>query len=744
MTLATTVTANPELATNPTLASWVKVESDGTIRLKVGKVELGQGIHIAQLQIAADELEVPLTQLDITAGNTDLCPDQGYTSGSNSVQVGLMALRQVCAEVRHAFVQAAAQRLNLPDHEVQVKDGVFFQKNQSPFFVDLSYATLASSVDLSIQATGLIKPKDVASRHTTGQSPKRPDLQHKLFGAGYIQDFELPDMLHARIVHPPSYSAQVIEFDEASQQAIKRLPGVHTLFVSGRLIGVCAEREEQAIAAAKAISKAIKWQESASLPKEEPSQAWLRTLPTADSIVSEKDSAQDSAFKRATAKISAEAGSGSALAATASVRRQHFSANYSKPFLAHGSIGPSCALAHWSDQHLTVWTHGQGSFPMRRELATLCGMKLDQVTVIHMDGAGCYGHNGADDAGFEAAVLAREAGRPVRLQWMREDEFNWSPHGSAMSVQIDAELNEQGKIVSWHHQTWSHTHVQRPGMSSGLRSLAAAHRMPPAPTPEVSDFALATGGGGTRNAVPLYTFAKHKIDYHLVQATTLRSSALRALGAYANVFAIESCMDELASLAQNDPIAFRLAHLEDPRAAEVLKTVARMANWQEKKLQPTNKDATVGRGVAFARYKNTGAYCAMVIDIEVTDRIILDRIWVAVDAGEVIHPDGLVNQIEGGVLQAASWTLIEGLHWDTTRITSNTWDQYPILGFAHTPRALEVSCVSRPEDPPLGVGECAAGPTAAALANALANALGVRMRDLPLTPERLEQAAQQS
>ena len=716
MTLATTVTANPELATNPTLASWVKVESDGTIKLKVGKVELGQGIHIAQLQIAADELEVPLTQLDITAGNTDLCPDQGYTSGSNSVQVGLMALRQVCAEVRHAFVQAAAQRLNLPDHQVQVKDGVFFQRNQSQSLADLSYATLASSVDLNVQATGLVKPKDVAARHISGQSPKRPDLQHKLFGAGYIQDFELPDMLHARIVHPPSYSAQVIEFDEASQQAIKRLPGVHTLFVSGRLIGVCAEREEQAIAAAKAISKALKWQESASLPKDEPSQAWLRTLPTAESVVSEKDSAPHSA----------------------SASTQHFSANYSKPFLAHGSIGPSCALAHWRDQH------GQGSFPMRRELATLCELKLDRVTVIHMDGAGCYGHNGADDAGFEAALLAREAGRPVRLQWMREDEFNWSPHGSAMSVQIDAELNEQGKIVSWHHQTWSHTHVQRPGMSSGLRSLAAAHRMPPAPTPEVSDFALATGGGGTRNAVPLYTFAKHKIDYHLVQATTLRSSALRALGAYANVFAIESCMDELASLAQQDPIAFRLAHLEDPRAAEMLKTVARMANWQEKNLQPTHQDATVGRGVAFARYKNTGAYCAIVIDIEVTDRIILDRIWVAVDAGEVIHPDGLVNQIEGGVLQAASWTLIEALQWDTTRITSNTWDQYPILGFAHTPRALEVNCAHRPTDPPLGVGECTAGPTAAALANALANALGVRMRDLPLTPERLEQAVQQS
>ena len=560
------------------------------------------------------------------------------------------------------------------------------------------------------------------------------------------------------------HGAQLLDFDERSQVAIKNLPGVHTLFVSGRLIGVCAEREEQAIAAAKAISKLIQWQETATLPEPEQTQAWLRALPTADSIVSEKVLTQNDATVRvsdgattaATSRADADTSATTAASACAEASltalpssntgtltdssKHHFSANYSKPFLAHASIGPSCALARWTNNHLTVWTHGQGSFPMRRELAMLCAIDIAHVTVIHMDGAGCYGHNGADDAGFEVALLARAAKRPVRLQWMREDEFNWSPHGSAMSVQIDAELDQLGRIHSWHHQTWSHTHVQRPGMSSGLRSLAAAHRSPPAPAPEVSDFALATGGGGTRNAVPLYTFAKHKVDYHLVQTTTLRSSALRALGAYANVFAIESCMDELAALAQQDPIAFRLAHLQDSRASEVLKTVARMANWEAPKPEPMRTDAVVGRGVGFARYKNTGAYCAIVIDIEVTDRIILDRVWVAVDAGEVIHPDGLVNQIEGGVLQAASWTLIEALAWDTTRITTNTWDHYPILRFEHTPRALEVNCAHRPEDPPLGVGECAAGPTAAALANALANALGLRMRDLPLTPERLAQA----
>jgi len=526
-------------------------------------------------------------------------------------------------------------------------------------------------------------------------------------------------MVHARVVRPPSYSASLIPLDDQVCSKIEALPGVHTLYISGRFIGVCAVREEQAIAAAKAISTYLTWQESENLPKETSEQSWLRTMPRQDSVVASTSHA-------------------------ATIPAQRIEVNYSKPFIAHASIGPSCALAQWTDDHLTVWTHGQGSFPMRRELANLFDLETDNITVIHADGAGCYGHNGADDAAFDAAVLAKAAGVPVRLQWSREDEFCWSPHGSAMSIQINAGIDSQGKIVEWHHQTWSHTHVQRPGMAPGLRCLAGILRDPPAPVLPWTDFPLSAGGGGQRNATPLYDLPNKHIDYHLIAESTLRTSALRALGAYANVFAIESCMDELALIAGQDPIQFRLNHLSDERARQVLQTVSERSGWLNQKISASTADTSRGRGIGFARYKNSGAYCAVVIEIEVTDRIILDKVWVAVDSGEMIHPDGLINQIEGGVLQAASWTLKEALHWDQTRITTQSWDDYPILRFDETPTLLDVHCMEQPDAPPLGVGECAAGPTAAAIANALHQAIGVRMRDLPLTPDRLAQAVLQA
>ena len=707
---------NPDIVQNPNLSDWISIENDGKILLRAGKVELGQGIGIAQLQIAADELDVSIDGIRMIAGNTDISVDQGYTSGSNSVQVGAMALRQVCAQVRHLFLTAASHILNTSIERISLKNGIFSAPDRDK---KLSYLDLASTVDLETPATNVVTVKNPTDRTVSGKSIKRPDLQKKLFGAGFIHDLEIEGMLHARVIRPPSYAASLINFDGAALAAIQAMPGVHTVFVSGKFIGVCAIREEQAIAAAKTIKQLAIWSESDNLPIEHAEQSWLRTMPSQDSVVDSSSQPLDHAI-------------------------QSIEVNYSKPFIAHASIGPSCALAQWSAEHLTVWTHGQGSFPMRRELANLFDMPAQNITVIHADGAGCYGHNGADDAAFDAATLAKACGYPVRLQWSREDEFGWSPHGSAMSIQINAGIDRLGKIVNWNFQVWSHTHVQRPGMAPGLRCLVGIHRDPPAPVLPWTDFALSAGGGGQRNAVPLYDLPNRQIDYHLISESTLRSSALRALGAYANVFAIESCMDELAGLAQVDPIAFRLNHLTDSRARQVLQKVAEQSDWTPNKKTSSQPGATKGRGVGFARYKNNGAYCAVVVEIEVTDRIILDKIWVTVDAGEVIHPDGLINQIEGGVLQAASWTLKEALHWDTTRITTQGWDDYPILRFDETPAVLSVQCIEQNDSPPLGVGECAAGPTAAAIANALHNAIGIRMRDLPLTPERLAEAVMQA
>lgn len=716
MSAPVNVVANPDIQQNPLLVQWISIENDGLILLRSGKVELGQGIGTVQLQIVADELDIPISQIRMIAGNTDLCVDQGYTSGSNSVQIGAMALRQICAEVRLLFLQEASRRFKTPVSEIQINRGFFSHKASDQ---TLSYRDMSEAVNLNIASTGLAKPKKNSAHTISGKSVQRPDLLKKIFGAGFIHDLDIEGMLHGRIVRPPSYSAQLVGFEDCNRNMVLAMPGVQVLLVCGRFVGVCATREEQAIAAAKVISRHLVWIENESLPKEHPEQAWLKNLSSQDSVVDHTHQSVEPAV-------------------------QSLRVNYSKPFIAHASIGPSCALAHWENDHLTVWTHGQGSFPMRRELANLFDIGTDNITVIHADGAGCYGHNGADDAAFDAAMLAREAGAPVRLQWMREDEFSWSPHGSAMSVQIEAGINSEGKIIQWNQQIWSHTHVQRPGMAPGLRCLAGMHRDPPAEQLPLTDFAMNAGGGGQRNAIPLYELSNKSIDYHLVDQSTLRSSALRGLGAYANVFAIESCMDELASLAGQDPIAFRLKHTTDQRARNVLECVAKKSNWHQKKNDSTLSDKTRGCGIGFARYKNNGAYCAVVIEIEVTERIILDHIWVVVDAGEIIHPDGLINQIEGGVLQAASWTLKEALHWDQTRITTQSWDDYPILRFDETPAALDVHCIDMPDSPPLGAGECAAGPTAAAIANALQDAIGIRIRDLPMTPERLAQAVMQA
>jgi CO/xanthine dehydrogenase Mo-binding subunit len=409
-------------------------------------------------------------------------------------------------------------------------------------------------------------------------------------------------------------------------------------------------------------------------------------------------------------------------------------ARYTKPYLAHASIGPSCALARFDAERLTVWSHTQGSFPLRAQIAEALGLPAAQVDVVHGDGPGCYGHNGADDAALDAALLARACGRPVRVQWTRADEFTWSPCGSAMIVRLRAGLDAGGRVVDWQHEIWSHTHVKRPGSGDGLNLLAAWHVDPPHPVPPPRDTPL-PAGGATRNSIPLYDFPRQEVAFNLIAEMPFRVSALRTLGAYANVFAIESFMDELAAAAGADPVEFRLRHLSEPRARAVIEAVIDLT----KKKSKRNESGAAGRGIGFARYKNLSAWCAVVVDIEVAEKIRVRRVCAAVDAGEIVNPDGLRNQIEGGIVQAASWTLKEAIRWDRERLLSRSWEDYPILKFDEAP-AIEVVLLDHPGLPGLGVGECAAGPTAAALANALADALGVRVRDLPLTPQRIAAA----
>jgi CO/xanthine dehydrogenase Mo-binding subunit len=411
-------------------------------------------------------------------------------------------------------------------------------------------------------------------------------------------------------------------------------------------------------------------------------------------------------------------------------------ATYTRPYIIHGSIGPSCAVAQFEDGTMTVWTHTQGVYPDRAAIAEMLGMPKEQVRCIHAEGSGCYGHNGADDAAGDAALLARALpGRPVRVQWMREQEHAWEPYGPAMVVKANASLDASGRIANWDYAVWSNTHSTRPGPAGSL--IAARDVANPFPEPPPKPLPMPEGGGD-RNSIPAYKFPSARVIYHFLPVMPVRVSALRSLGAFMNVFAIESFMDELAGNAGEDPVAFRLNHLDDPRARDVVSKAADEFGWRRDRTQPGR-----GRGFAFARYKNLAAYCAVACEVDIehhTGRARLVRAVAAVDAGQVVNSDGLANQIEGAILQSTSWTFYESVTFDQTRITSVDWATYPILRFSAVPDSVEVHIINRPGAPFLGSGEAGQGPTAAALANAVAHATGKRLRDLPLSRERIKAA----
>jgi nicotinate dehydrogenase subunit B len=436
--------------------------------------------------------------------------------------------------------------------------------------------------------------------------------------------------------------------------------------------------------------------------------------------------------------------------------------------VAHASMAPSCGVAVWTDDdHVDVWSHSQGVFALGKAVAAALGLDLGTspstdtgpstdtspstgpstgtgtgtglststnagagaVRVRHVESAGCYGHNAADDAAFDAVLLARAVpGRPVQVLWSRQDELSWAPFGSAMTADVAATLSADGRVSSWRYDLYSQGHTARPGYAGVPGLLAATHLESPATYPAAVDPPEASGHGSMRNSVPGYDLPRRRITGHRLTESPIRSSAMRALGAYLNVFAIESLMDELAEAAGRDPVEFRLDHLSDARGRRVLSTAAETASWGG------SLPDGVGRGIGYARYKGRGAYCAVVAEVEAETEIRVRRLTIAVDVGRVVNPDGVRNQIEGGAVQSASWTLTERVRFDRRRITSDTWETYPILRFTQTP-SVKVVIVEGEGDKSVGAGEAAQGPTAAAIGNAVAAALGVRVRDLPLTPE---------
>jgi len=690
---------------NRRLAQWLRFRAGGYVEVLSGKVEIGQGILTALAQIAAEELDVSLAQVRMLAASTATSPDEGFTSGSLSIQDSGTALRLACAEARAIFLAAAADRLGVAADSLAVVDGVIAGAGGA----QTSYWALADAVLLDRDATGRVAPKGAAAHRIVGTPVTRLDLPDKIFGnACYIHDLELPRMLHGRVLRPPAADATLTDLDDAE---VRALSGVVAVVRDGSLLGVIAESESVADSALKKLAAGANWRQGASLPDVASMATWLKAQVANTSIVDSK------------------------IATSSRPVARTLKASYTRPYLAHGSIGPSCALAQLDASGLRVWTHSQGIFNLRRDLALTLGLADGSIVVQHVQGAGCYGHNGADDVAFDAAFLARAAGGvPVRVQWSRADELAWAPFGPAMAVDLEADLDETHAVVGWRHAIWSNGHTSRPGGARSPAFLGAWHLATPFERLSAINPPVARGGGAERNAIPPYAFPAWQIVNHHVTAMPLRTSALRSLGAYANVFAIESFLDELAAALGENPVGFRLRHLEDRRARAVIERAAIRAGWNQ-----WRKREGAGHGVGFARYKNAGAYCAVVAEVEAEAEIRVRRLTIAVDAGLVVNPDGVANQIEGGAIQATSWTLKEAVHFDRERVTSDRWEAYPILRCSETPE-VDVDIVSRPDCPAVGVGEAAQGPTAAAIANAVFDALGIRVRDLPLTAERIRAA----
>jgi CO/xanthine dehydrogenase Mo-binding subunit len=672
------------------LDDWLAIEPDGTLLALSGKVELGTGVRTALAQIVAEELDVPFERVHMVMGDT-----------------ARTALRQAAAEARRILLDMASERLDAGLDELAVQDGVISVIHDPER--SISYAELMGGKRFNREVTGDARQKPVDAYRIVGKPLPRVDLPGKITGQpSFIQDLRLPGMLHARLVRPPGPGAKLIALDESS---IKDLPGLVRLVQRGNFIGIVTEREEQAVQGAKQLK--VEWQETPAFPPMEELYNFLLAQPTDDVVLVEEGDVE--------ARLSQAA--------------QQLHATYYQPFHAHASIGPSCAVADVHEDQATIWASTPGPYPLRSALAQLLGMPVEKVHLMHVEGAGSYGQNGSDDVAADAVILSQAVGRPVRVQWSREDEFLWEPKAPAMVMDVRGGLDAQGNVVAWDYQVWSPSHVSRPRFPGQLitaQLLSGQGDMPPR-------FSY----GAERNAPTNYSFPVQRVRIHWLARSPLRASSFRSLGGAENTFANESFMDELAAAARLDAIEFRMRYLTDPRAREVLSAAAEKANWDSRPAPHAHQDGVAeGRGVAFAQYENDEAIVACIAFVQVdvgNGAVQVKRIVLAHDCGLIINPDGLKNQIEGNVIQSLSRALKEEVKFDEMRIKSFDWETYPILKFSEVPE-VEIVLINRPDQPALGAGEPSTVTTAAAVANAIFDAVGVRVRQIPFTPERIRSA----
>jgi nicotinate dehydrogenase subunit B len=683
--------------------SFLAIHADGSATIYTSKVDVGTGLATAFRQTAAEELGIPVERFTLIEGDTALTPDHGGTGGSSGIPRGAADIRRASATARQALLDLGARQLNRPASELSIDSGdVVHSSGQRA-----SVASLIGGKRLGLKIDPKAPLKNPAAYTVVGRPILRADVPGKCTGRHpWLQDVTLPGMLHGRVVRPPSIGAKLLSVDEDS---IRAIPDVRVFRIES-FLGVVAKDEWAAVRAAKELQAT--WSDWHGLPGSQGLDQHIRNAPV------ERDQSL--------------ANRGDFNAALSSAAKQ-LSATYYWPFQSHASLGPSCAVADVKESGTTIWTASQNPYGLRANLSKVFGVSPDKMRVIYRDGSGSYGSNGADDAAADAMLLSRAAGQPVRVQWMRQDEHGWDPKGPAQLHQLRGALDGNGNISAWETEMWV------PDGPPGARALLG---------PESAQMPQTHGQGAgqmTQNLDPPYTVPNLRIVSHHLKDTPLRLSNLRAPGKIANIFAVESFADELAAAAGMDPVAFRLRGLTDPRAVEVLQRAAVMMDWQTR-VSPNpyaaEGDFLVGRGIAYVRYKQAENYVAIGITAAVnkaTGNIAVRRVMCAHDCGLVVNPDGLRNQVEGNILQTLSRTLHEEVTFDTSRVTSVNWASYPILTFPEAP-AVQVALIDRPEQPSYGAGEASSAPVAAALANAIFDATGVRLRSVPFTAARVKAA----
>ncbi len=680
--------------------SWLQIDKAGQVTLFTGKVELGTGVQTALGQLVADELDVPFAKVKLVMGDTARCPYQFATVGSLTILLAGPQIRNAAAQARLALLDMAAAKLQVAADSLTTRDGVVSSRDQR----SISYAELVGGQRFERELAGKPALKSPAQMRVIGKPVPRVELPGKVFGTHtYIQDLRVPEMVHGRIVRSALAGAKLVRVDDS---ALASMPGRPRVVVSGNIVGVVADDEFHLGRAIDALK--VEWRDARDLPSPAALQETLRQAPaTSDVLVS----------------------SGDAAAALSSSKKVH-RATYFVPHQLHASIGPSCAIAHVADGKATLWSSTQMSFELRDSVAEILRLPPTSVRLIWIEGSGCYGQNGSDDCTADAAVLSQLTGKPVRVQWTRRDESTCEPRGPAMLVDVSAALSSQQQIAAWDYRVWSPNHANARAFAGGNLLVGEQLGLEP----------LWAKAGAERNANHQYAVPDMRVTVHVLHASPVRTSSLRGLGSPQNSFANESFMDELAHEAGVDPIEFRIKHLRDERSIAVLKEVARISGWSTR--QPSKRTG-VGHGAAYVQYKNSSAYVAMVARVAVdrdSGKVKLSRVWVAHDCGLIVNPDGVRNQIEGNIIQTASRALLEEAGYTPQGMSSVDWSTYPIMRFDDVPEAIDISLIDRPESPALGAGEPASSPVFPAIANAIYDAIGVRVRNAPFTPERIKAA----